>query len=101
MKTELSRNEIMSLIKSVHMPHGCLTPAVLALGKWIYDMNGPKYFEWNTDLLVKLDDEGLYELYSDLKSGKLFQNTQNSDESFQPFEFPTFRRPMPNLSRKK
>lgn len=91
----------MSLIKSVHMPHGCLKPTVLALGKWIYDMNGPKYFEWNTDLLGKLDDDGLYELYSDLKSGKLFKKTQNSDESFQRVELPTFRRPMPNLKGKK
>ena len=101
MKTELSRNEIMSLIKSVHMPHGCLKPTVLALGKWIYDMNGPKYFEWNTDLLGTLDEDELYEFYSDLKSGKLFKKTQNSDESFQPVELPTFRLQMPNLSRKK
>jgi len=83
------------------MPHGCLKPTVLALGEWIYDMNGPKYFEWNTDLLGKLDDDELYEFYSDLKSGKLFKKTKTSDESFQPVELPMIRRPMPNLSRKK
>ncbi len=101
MQAELSRNEIMSLIKSVHMPHGGITPAVLALGKWVYDMNGPKYFDWNTDLLGKLSDEGLYELYSDLTSSKLFKKTKTSDESYQPIELPTFRRQMPNLMRKK
>lgn len=91
----------MSLIKSVHMPHGCLKPTVLALGKWIYDMNGPKYFEWDTDLLGTLDDDELYEFYSDLKSGKLFKKTETPDESFQRVELPTFRRLMPNLKGKK
>lgn len=71
MNVNLSKQELINIITSMHVPYGRSTPRLLALGKWMSDMNGPTGFSWNLNMLDKLDEEELYELYKDVRDGNL------------------------------
>lgn len=74
MKVDLSKQDVVNLIKGVHIPYGKLKPVLLSMGEWKYDMNGPTGFNWRESVFEKLDTDELYNLYKDLSSGKLFKD---------------------------
>ncbi len=76
MKVNLSKPEVINLIKSVHIPYGNLKPVLESMGDWKYDMNGPTGFNWHESVFEKLDTVELYNLYKDLSSGKLFKECE-------------------------
>lgn len=98
MNVNITKEEVIALIKSVHLPHGQLKPVLECMGKWSYDMNGPTSFTWDEKVFEKLDTKELYNLYQDLSSGKLFTSPKpNTQASFGAATLSEFKRPFPTL----
>ena len=98
MNVNITKEEVISLIKSVHLPHGQLKPVLECMGKWKYDMNGPTGFEWDEKVFDKLDTKELYNLYQDLSSGKLFIKPKPNEQTFvEAVKLPELKRQFPTL----
>lgn len=98
MNVNITKEEVISLIKSVHLPHGQLKPVLECMGKWSYDMNGPTSFTWDEKVFEKLDIKELYNLYQDLSSGKLFTEPKPNEQTVvEAVKLPEFKRQFPTL----
>ena len=98
MNVNITKEEVIALIKSVHLPHGQLKPVLEGMVTWSYDMNGPTGFTWNETVFKKLDTKELYNLYKDLSSGKLFTNPKPNEQTrYDSVKLPTFVRQCPTL----
>ena len=98
MNVNITKEEVIALIKSVHLPHGQLKPVLEGMVTWSYDMNGPTGFTWDETVFEKLDTKELYNLYQDLSSGKLFTNPKSNEQTlFGSVKLPEFKRQFPIL----
>ena len=98
MNVNITKEEVISLIKSVHLPHGQLKPVLESMVTWSYDMNGPTGFTWDETVFEKLDIKELYNLYQDLSSGKLFTKPKLDEQTlFDSVKLPKCTRQFPTL----
>lgn len=72
MNVQLSRNEIIDLIKSVPLAYRRYKPELEMAGEWSYNMDGPTHFSWYTRHLLSFSEEELYEFYLKLKNGEFY-----------------------------
>lgn len=102
MRIELTKAEVIALIKSVPIPYGKIKPVLAAMGEFKMDMNGPTGFVWHDDVFTKPDAGMLYVLYQDLKSGKLFKKDDDSVRTCpnKAVALPEAKRTFPNLKQK-
>lgn len=98
MKAQLSKNEIIDLIKSVPLAYGRYAPELEMAGKWNYDMDGPTKFSWYTRHLLAFSEEELYEFYMKLKNGDFFlPDPPQEENSYKAVKLPILRRVFPTL----
>ena len=69
MQIDLSKEELINLIKSTSLDYSQTTPELNEYGSWLFDMNGPHSFSWDTSTLANMSEEKLYEFYRKLRSG--------------------------------
>lgn len=98
MNVNITKEEVIALIKSVHLPYGQLKPVLEAMVTWSYDMNGPTGFTWDETVFEKLGPKELYNLYQDLSSGKLFTSPTPNEQTFvEAVKLPKLTRQFPTL----
>ena len=94
MKVQLSKNEIIGLIKSVPLAYRRYKPELEKAGEWNYNMDGPTTF---TRYLLTFSEEKLYEFYLKLKNGELYLPDLPKGEPYKAAEIPLLRRVFPRL----
>ena len=97
MKIELSKQELLEIITSMHVPYRRMKPRLAALGEWKFNMDGPTGFSWHINMLAQLDADELYELYKDVRDGNLFLPDEDTPGTYKPIELPFLRRIFPRL----
>lgn len=104
MNVQLSRNEIIDLIKSVPLAYRRYKPELEMAGEWSYNMDGPTHFSWYTRHLLSFSEEELYEFYLKLKNGEFYlPDPPQEEKPYKALEMPIIRRAFPKLKgiRKK
>lgn len=97
MNVNLSKNDIIGLIKSVPLAYRRYTPELEMAGEWNYNMDGPTTFSWYTRYLLTFSEEKLYEFYLKLKNGDLYLPDLPKGEPYKATEIPMLRRVFPRL----
>ena len=98
MNVQLSKNEIIDLIKSVPLAYSRYTPELEMAGEWNYNMDGPTTFSWYTRHLLAFSEEELYEFYLKLKNGEFYLPDPPQEENpYNAVKMPLFRRVFPKL----
>lgn len=98
MKVQLSKNEIIDLIKSVPLAYCRYKPELEMAGEWNCNMDGPTTFSWYTRHLLKFSEEELYEFYLKLKNGEFYlPDLPQEEHPYKAVEMPLFRRVFPKL----
>ena len=98
MNVQLSRNEIIDLIKSVPLAYRRYKPELEMAGEWNYNMDGPTTFTWYTQYLLSFSEEELYEFYLKLKNGEFYLHELPKEEKpYKAVELPMLRRVFPKL----
>lgn len=98
MNVQLSKNEIIDLIKSVPLAYRRYTPELEMAGKWSYNMDGPTTFTWYTRHLLKFNEEELYEFYLKLKNDEFYlPDPPQEEHPYKAVEMPIIRRAFPKL----
>ena len=98
MNVNLSKNDIIGLIKSVPLAYRRYTPELEMAGEWNYNMDGPTTFSWYTRYLLKFSEEELYEFYLKLKNGDFYlPDLPQEDNPPKAVEIPLLRRVFPKL----
>lgn len=98
MDVELSKNELIGLIKSVPLAYRRYTPELEMAGEWSYNMDGPTKFSWYTRYLLTFSEEKLYEFYLKLKNGEFYlPDLPKEVEPYKAVEMPMLRRMFPTL----
>lgn len=54
MQIDLSKEELINLIKSTSLTYMQTTPELNEYGSWCFDMNGPIPFCWDTSKLANM-----------------------------------------------
>lgn len=68
MNLNLSKEDIIDLIKSVPIRYERYTDELNALIEWDFDMNGPTRYYWHTNMLREKTEEELYEFLNKLRN---------------------------------
>ena len=98
MNVNLSKNDIIGLIKSVPLAYRRYKPELEKAGEWNYNMDGPTTFTWYTRYLLKFSEEELYDFYLKLKNGEFYlPDLPQEEHPYHAVEMPLFRRVFPIL----
>lgn len=98
MNVQLSRNEIIDLIKSVPLAYRRYKPELEMAGEWSYNMDGPTHFSWYTRHLLSFSEEELYEFYLKLKNGEFYlPDPPQEEKPYKAVELPMLRSVFPKL----
>ena len=89
MNVQLSKNEIIDLIKSVPLAYRRYTPELEMAGEWNYNMDGPTPFSWYTRHLLSFSEEELYEFY--------LPDPPKEEHQYKAVKMPMLRRAFPTL----
>lgn len=96
MNLNLSKEELIDLIKSVPIRYERYTDELSALIEWDFDMNGPTRYYWHTNMLREKTEEELYEFYKKLRNGDFYDPIPEITE-YKSVELPILRREFPVL----
>lgn len=72
MQINLSKEELIDMIKAVPILYERYTAELSALIEWDFDMNGPTRYYWHTNLLREKSEEELHEFYKKLRNGDFY-----------------------------
>ena len=97
MYINMSKRELIDMIKSVPVSYGRYTKELDEAGAWEFNMDGPTHFVWNVTVLLTKTEEYLYEFYQKLYRGDYYLPDENIDYTPQPVELPLLRRMFPVL----
>ena len=97
MNVNLSKREIIDMIKSVPVSYGRYTKELNEAGAWEFNMDGPTHFVWNVTVLLTKTEEYLYEFYQKLQCGDYYLPDEEMDYTPKPVELPLLRRMFPAL----
>ena len=96
MNINLSKEDIINLIKSVPIRYERYTDELSALIEWDFDMNGPTRYYWHTNMLHEKSEEELYEFYKKLRNGDFYDPIPEITE-YKAATLPGIRRQFPKL----
>lgn len=97
MRIDVSKNELIGLIKSVPISYGRYTQELNEAGKWSFDMNGPTAFNWNYHWLESKTEDYLYDFYHKLCSGEFCLPEDDNPVEYEHVRLPGIRRQFPKL----
>lgn len=92
MNVNLSKREIIDLIKAVPVSYRRYTKELNEAGYWEFNMDGPTHFVWNVTALLAKSEECLYEFYQKLYRGDYYLPDEDIESNPQPVEMPLLRR---------
>ena len=101
MNVNLSKREIIDMIKSIPVSYGRYTKELNEAGEWKFNMDGPTHFVWNITLLLTKSEEYLYEFYQKLYRGDYYLHDEEIKVNPQPVELPLLRRMFPVLGQRQ
>ena len=102
MKVQLSKYDIIGLIKSVSLEYRRYAPELEKAGEWNYNMDGPTTFTWYTRYLLTFSEEKLYEFYLKLKNGELYlPDLPKKGAPYEAAKIPLLRRVFPTLKGRR
>lgn len=96
MNLNLTKEDIINLIKSVPIRYERYTDELNALIEWDFDMNGPTRYYWHTNMLREKSEEELYEFYTKLRNGDFYDPIPEITE-YKAATLPGIRRQFPKL----
>ena len=96
MNLNLTKEDIINLIKSVPIRYERYTDELSALIEWDFDMNGPTRYYWHTNMLREKNEEELYEFYTKLRNGDFYDPIPEITE-YKEATLPGIRRQFPEL----
>lgn len=96
MNLNLSKAELIDLIKSVPIRYERYTDELSALIEWDFDMNGPTRYYWHTNMLREKSEEELYEFYKKLRNGDFYDPIPEITE-YKEATLPGIRRQFPEF----
>ena len=96
MNLNLSKEELINLIKSVPISYERYTDELSALIEWDFDMNGPTRYYWHTNMLYEKSEEELYDFYKKLRNGDFYDPMPEITE-YKAATLPGIRRQFPEL----
>ncbi len=99
MQIELSKEELINLIKSTSITYMQTTPELKEYGSWLFDMNGPNSFSWDTSKLANMSEEKLYEFYHKLRCGYFTLPADRVEQTYEmkPISLQLISRQYPKL----
>ena len=97
MNVNLSKREIIDMIKSVPVSYRRCTAELDEAGEWEFNMDGPTHFVWYVKVLLTKSEEYLYDFYQKLTRGEFYLPEEEKDCTPQPVELPILRRMFPVL----
>lgn len=92
----LSKEELIDLIKAVPIRYERYTDELSALIEWDFDMNGPTRYHWHTNMLREKSEEELHEFYKKLRNGD-FYNPIPEIAKYKEARLPGIRRQFPEF----
>jgi hypothetical protein len=98
MNVNLSKHDIINMIKSVPVAYRRCKPELDEMGEWEFNMDGPTHFVWYNKILLTKSEEYLYDFYQKLKRGDFYLPEEEKDYIPQPVEVPFLRRTFPVLN---
>ena len=72
MHIDLSKEELIDLIKAVPIRYERYTAELSALIEWYFDMNGHTRYYWHMNMLREKSEEELHEFYKKLRNGDFY-----------------------------
>ena len=96
MNLNLTKEDIINLIKSVPIRYERYTDELSTLIEWDFDMNGPTRYYWHTNMLREKNEEELYEFYTKLRNGDFYDPIPEITE-YKAATLPGIRRQFPKL----
>ena len=101
MQIDLSKEELINLIKSTTLTYMQTTPELNEYGSWRFDMNGPIPFCWDTSKLANMSEEKLYEFYHKLRCGDFTFPAYRAEQTYEmkQISLQLIRRRYPKLCR--
>lgn len=98
MNVNLSRYELIDMVKSVPVSYRKCTKELDEAGEWEFDMNGPKDFHWYTKVLLSKTEDELYDFYKKLRNGDFYLPEDDKPAEYKPLKMPILRRTFPILT---
>lgn len=98
MKVNLSKREIIDMIKSVPVSYCRYTKELDDAGEWGFNMDGPTKFYWHERYLLTKSEDYLYDFYQKLHRGEFYLPSEENDCKPTPVELPILRRQFPSLA---
>ena len=83
MQIDLSKEELINLIKSTALNYSQTAPELNEYGSWQFDMNGPILFCWDTAVLAHMSEEELYEVYHKLRCGDFTLPAYRAEQTYE------------------
>ena len=80
MHIDLSKEELIDLIKAVPIRYERYTAELSALIEWDFGVNGPTRYYWHTNMLREKSEEELHEFYKKLRNGDFYDPIQEIAE---------------------
>lgn len=96
MNIDLSKEELIDLIRAVPISYTRYKNELDALVEWDFDMNGPTRYYWHTNMLCEKSEEELYEFYKKLRNGDFYDPIPEITE-YKAATLPGIRRQFPEL----
>ena len=96
MNINLSKEELIDLIRAVPIRYERYKNELSVLIEWDFDMNGPIRHYWRTNMLREKSEEELYEFYKKLRNGDFYDPIQEVAE-YKKVTLPGIRRQFPKL----
>ena len=97
MHIDVSKNELIGLIKSVPISYRRYTQELNEAGKWSFNMDGPTRFNWDCHWLESKTEEYLYDFYQKLCRGELYLPEDNTPAKYEALRLPGIRRQFPTV----
>lgn len=98
MKVNLSKREIIDMIKGTPVSYGRYAKELDDAGEWSYNMDGPTQFHWHESYLLTKSEEYLYDFYQKLYRGEFYLPSEDKECVMTPVELPILRRQFPSLA---
>ena len=96
MNIDLSKEELIDLIRAVPIRYERYKNELGALVEWEFDMNGPIRHFWRTNMLREKSEEDLYAFYKKLRNGDFYDPIPEVAE-YKEVTLPGIRRQFPKL----
>lgn len=96
MNIDLSKEELIDLIRAVPIRYTRYKNELGALVEWECDMDGPIRHYWRTNMLREKSEEELYDFYKKLRNGDFYDPIPEITE-YKAATLPGIRRQFPEL----